>query len=340
MLENELLKLSSKHALLPFMIDDKDSDIYMQHIMSTMRMSSEMFKIIELFERDGISSIPFKGAVLSVLCYGDISKRQYSDIDIFIDKKDRDRTIAILKSIGYEESLDIPPSQREYWYSQSKDISLRNRELGITIELHWRLFDRDFPISISTDLIKRERISIQISGRDIDTFSPKLYFIYLSIHGAKHFWSRLGWIKDIDTLISRYKIDIVNIIDNCKNIDTKNMLLFSLYLTNKIYSTPIPKEIVPKFEYKRFQRFEEFIYINWDNEQSGLKRAITMILFLKRYSAKYRYIKYTIFRPSLNEYRLIELPISLSWLYIIIRPIRLFKKYIIGSFCYKSTQKE
>ena len=340
MLDNEILKLSSKHALLSFMIDDKDSDIYMQHIMSAMRMSSEMFKIIELFERDGISSIPFKGAVLSVLCYGDISKRQYSDIDILICRKDRDRAIDILKSVGYTESLDIPPSQREYWYSQSKDISLRNKKLGVTIELHWRLFDRDFPISLSTDMIKRERVSIEISGRDVETFSPKLYFIYLSIHGAKHFWNRLGWIKDIDTLIRRYNIDIKSLIDSCKDIDIQNMLLFSLYLTNKIYSTPIPIEIVSKFEYKRFQRFEEFIYINWDKEQSGLKKTLSMTLFLKRYTAKYRYIKYTVFNPSLNEYRLIELPALLSWLYPVIRPIRLLKKYIIGQLCYKFTQKE
>jgi len=330
MLDRDMIIFSSKHALLPLVIDDKENDIYIYHIMNVMQMCREMVKVVELLEHNNILSIPFKGAPLSILCYGDISKRQYSDIDIFINREDKDRAIEILNSIGYRESLNIPYSQREYWYSQSKDISLRNNSLGVTIELHWELFDRDFPIYLSNDIVFRERISIQISGRDIYTFSPKLYLIYLSIHGAKHFWSRLGWIKDIDTLIRKYDIDIENIIiDRFWDIDIKNMLLFALYITNKIYNTPIPNDIIYKFDSKRFKKFEEFIYINWTNEQSGLKKSIAMVLFLKNYTAKYRYIKYTLFRPSLNEYRLINLPKSMAWLYPIIRVTRLLKKYII-----------
>ena len=52
--KSNILILSSKHALLPFIIEDKDRDIYIYHIMSTMRMSSEMIRVVEIFKSNYI----------------------------------------------------------------------------------------------------------------------------------------------------------------------------------------------------------------------------------------------------------------------------------------------
>ena len=51
-----------------------------------------------------------------------------------------------------------------------------------------------------------ENTSLVKAGQgEISTLCDEDNFIYLSLHGAKHFWSRLIWIADVAMFISKKK---------------------------------------------------------------------------------------------------------------------------------------
>ena len=60
-------------------------------------MTSELIKVMKLFEENGVEYISFKGPVLSQLAYGDITLRQYVDLDILIKKEDLRKADNLLK---------------------------------------------------------------------------------------------------------------------------------------------------------------------------------------------------------------------------------------------------
>ena len=47
-------------------------------------VTAELLQILELFRTHGIRAIPYKGPVLSAAVYGDISMRQFDDLDIIV----------------------------------------------------------------------------------------------------------------------------------------------------------------------------------------------------------------------------------------------------------------
>src|ERR1051326_5918676 len=51
-------------------------------------LAGELIRIVEIFERSGIPAIPFKGPALAVEAYGDLSLRQFGDLDIIVPKED------------------------------------------------------------------------------------------------------------------------------------------------------------------------------------------------------------------------------------------------------------
>ena len=60
---------------------------YMGISQRNMLMSAELIRIMKLLEENGIEALAFKGPTLSQMAYGDITLRQYVDLDILVDEK-------------------------------------------------------------------------------------------------------------------------------------------------------------------------------------------------------------------------------------------------------------
>ena len=330
-----LYRHTANHSMLPYFTkncsDKFEQSLYIAHLKETIKMSSELIRLLRLFENERLSPVCIKGAALSLLLYGSVTKRQYSDIDIYISYDELKRANRILHDLEYKNYMKIPNQYRDIWYAKNKDISMKNINMGITVELHWRLFDKDFPIKISHNTITNNIITLELSGYELKTFNPELYLLYLSIHGAKHFWNRMGWIQDIDTLIRDTKCDINKSLSLTSDKSAKAMIILALYISKNIFNTPVSDELINYINRKKLIRFEKFIYKNWQSKQNQFIKCCEMVMFLETFQQKISYIFYIIFKPTPNEYNWIHLPLSLRYLYYILRPVRLIFKYLKNS---------
>jgi hypothetical protein len=64
-------------------------------------LTAELFKLVNLFEQHEIPVIPFKGPVFAVYAYGNLGLRQFSDLDILVDKRHFLIAQNLLLSEGY-----------------------------------------------------------------------------------------------------------------------------------------------------------------------------------------------------------------------------------------------
>ncbi len=337
---NFIINLCHQHNIIPTVYEnlknisdynylvDKLKIEYLKNSQKNIIMSAELLRINSIFEKSNIESLSIKGSSLAVIAYGDITKRQYSDLDIVIKYEDREKIYDILSQEGYEKVFNLTPIQEYHWYRQSKDMLLYHTQKGIHIELHWLLLDRDYPVNIDMKSIWETKQSIVINHKNIYTFSNEKLLIYLLIHGSKHLYQKIGWIKDIDKLISSVDIDW-SIID--KEIEThryRRFLILGLYLSYEMFDTNIPSYYSKRFEDRWLNKVSKFIVNNWQKSQNMFANTIASSYLFETFRDKISYIHKTIIKPSRKEYSFVDLPKYLFWFYYIIRPYLLIKKYI------------
>jgi len=342
---DSLISLAYEHGVFPLfyivitevnneldIIDESISEelkrLYIQIVKKSMMMTSELVKLMKVIEEENICALAFKGPVLSQIAYGNISLRQYVDLDILIRKEEIFKVERLLKNYGYEKLFKLTKNQEKKWLDDTHDIGFINKVKDIHCEVHWSFLDEDFPMQIELKPFFEETQLVKMPVSEVRTFSNENLLYYLCIHGSKHLWERVEWLNDIDRLIRGYDINWNTIIDKADKEGFAKMFYLGLALCNRYLDTPLPKPILEHInKYNFFNTLIADIYNTWTKEYDVIESTrFIALLFPKKYQ-QISYIAKTIFKPTLNEYKIIDLPRSMYFGYYFIRLYLLIKKY-------------
>jgi len=307
---------------------------YMQLVRVNMLMSTELIKIMQLLEKNSIKAISFKGPLLSQMAYGDISSRQYVDLDILINEADIQKATTLLVNNNYVSEYSLESYQQKNLIDTVHDIAFYNVKNNIRIECHWALTSGEFYIDIkSWDLFKNPYIQ-SINNTPLPTITLEKLIIYLCIHGYKHMWERVEWLADIVHLNDSNTIDWNNTLRLAGEIHADRVLLSSLFLCEQILdmklSDTIKKQMKEESKLLNIstKMLTELKY-TYDKslETSAHSKQISSIqlYMLKDTKSKFKYIK-TLFIPTELDYKVVKLPKFLSFLYYAIRPFNILLK--------------
>ena len=300
--------------------------INMDIVKENMLMTSELIKVMKLFKENDIESIAFKGPTLSQNAYGNISLRQYCDLDILLKKDDVYKVYDLLKD-EYERSLKLTSSQEKIWFKYAHDLGLSN-EKGIHIEFHWSMFDSDHPINLGNIDFFEDRTITNINNNNINTISNEKFLIYLCVHGAKHLFERIEWVSDIDRFIKTQKINWEKVENIIKNDNSERFFLLGLFLSKLLFETKLSKNYEDKFD-KEYESISSHIFDTWNGKEKSDNKSnmkYMLKLFVSR-SDKLKYLNKMYFKPTFTEYWYINFPKPLYFLYYPLRQYLLLKKY-------------
>jgi len=341
-----LIKLANQHGVLPLVYKTlKELDLdhpayenllielkssYAQIAHRNMLLSAELIRMMNLCKAHGIQALCFKGPTLACMIYSDITLRQFADLDILIDEEQRKKIEALLLDHGYKHVYAMTTAQDKVWYSHVKDMAFIHPDKDICVEVHWQLLDRDYPLALDIPRFWEKSKLISFKGNMLRTFGNEDLLIYLCIHGSKHLWERLGWIKDIDLMVRTQDIDWNVVNEYVTSRHFERMTYLGLHLARQLFGTPLPEHILAKMELeKKTEVLERSVFHNWEKPQGMLSSTVTMIKFFPKLSMKLQYLFKVIFKPSQKEYRFIDLTQNFYWVYYLIRPFLLLKKYLL-----------
>jgi hypothetical protein len=291
-------------------------------------MSAELIRIMKLLEDNGIEALAFKGPTLAQMAYGNITLRQYCDLDMLTKKNDIYKIDSLLKAYGYERLLTLTSVQEEIWIKFAHDLGLIHSKKDVHFEMHWSFLDEDYPMQVDLDNFWEETQEVKLNGHSLTTFSNENLLVYLCIHGSKHLWERIEWIKDIDMLIRKDNIDWEKVIEKSKGTGFEKMIYLGFSLSTLLLDTPLPNAIQNEIQkYKQIDAISNFILESWSNPKSTFQKTKTMLKLFPGIKEQAIYLHKIILKPSFNEYWLIDLPKRLYWGYYFIRPYLLMKKY-------------
>jgi hypothetical protein len=331
------------HALMAHASDILDEEMrealaYIAHDIKVKNaaMKEELLLLFRSLETLNVDVMSFKGPVLAKILYDDVSLRQFGDLDLLIRKEDMDKVDLFLKNAGYQRSIPLSQLQEELWKKTRHDTGYTHVGKGICLEIHWALLDEDYPLRIDLDEFWEKAQTIHIAGYGVKTFSTEDLLYYLCIHGSKHLWQKIEWLKDIDTLIRNEPIAWDDLIEKADHGGFTRMVYLGLTLTSQLFETPLPEVIRQRlFECTGLDDLTDFV-MNYMDARPGIFMRNKMILQLfTDYKTKLLYLCNTVFTLSHPDLAGRNLPRYLYWGYYILRVARLSRKYL---FSYKGTQ--
>ncbi|MEA1954190.1 MAG: nucleotidyltransferase family protein [Campylobacterota bacterium] len=345
---SHIIQLAYKHGIVPLvyktikqLFHTKNSSLNIDNFLlklqshyktisqRNMLMSAELIYLIKLFAKHNIDALAFKGPTLAQMAYGDITLRQFGDLDILIKKEDIDKIDILFKKSGYQHLLPLTSVQTSVRLKYAKDLSFIHPSKGIHLEMHWAFLNQNYPIQMDLENFWLETQEVKLNGNTMLTFSNENLLVYLAIHGSKHLWERIIWLKDIDLFIQRNEINWGKLINKVSETGFEKMVYLALHLNVILFQTALPASIRNEIKkYPQVVQLSHFIFESWITQKNSFQTTYMQTKLLPGLKAKFIYLRTRLLQPSLDEYLYINLPKGLQWGYFLIKPYRLIKKNV------------
>jgi len=285
---------------------------------------------MNLLQQSSVDAIAFKGPVLGQFAYGSVTMRQYGDLDILIKKSDIQKSVALLVAQGYQPEITLTENTLKTFYTCVNVIGLQKG--SIRIEIHWELLSTNYAIDWDESELWSQHENITINKQSINALSFENHILYLCAHGSKHLFERLEWICDIDRAIrSQGEVDWQHLLEEAQKLGVARMLFLGLALAKLFFDLPLPQEITKKIEVDPHipSLVQKVITIHYSEEKQEKSYSTFWLLWQMRENLSDRllFAYRGLFAPKFDDFKFIQLPKQLAFLYPIIRPYRLITKY-------------
>lgn len=296
-------------------------------------LTAELVRVMDHLRNAGITAVPYKGPVTAVQSYGDITLREFEDLDMVLRQQDMPQANEVMVSLGY--SSKFPPAfspcagstliPGEYHY--------RDGTRRIAVELHTERTLRHFPFPPDLHALVQRLVTVSLSGHELQTFAPADALVMLCVHGTKDFWERISWIADVAGLIqTRPEIDWDAAFACADSCGARRMVHLGLALAAGMLGAPLPDEVGARVrrDPAATALTSELMNRLLRDDQSA-PGAAARFSFRRRVVdgalAGWRYSIRLTLAPAEEDWEMMSLPAPLAPLYVFLRPLRLLRKY-------------
>ncbi len=296
-------------------------------------LTAELIRILNLFESEGLAAMPYKGPSIAMSIYGRIGLRQFIDLDILVRKQDVWRCQELLISLGYQPHFNITPRQLPAFLKLGY-VQMFTRDKGMSVvELHWGIASRFFTFSLDTDRFWSRLVNLDLMGKQVLAPAHADLLLLLCVHGAKDMWERLEWICGIAELVRKLDDrDWETVRRSAQETGAERILYLGCYLAREFFDAKLPDSVVMRIESDRIiPTLAAQIRVNLVNGTSpGVRERMFFHLRTKDGQLdRLRYCARLLFTSTPVDWEILPLPASMSFLYPLLRPFRLAKKYAV-----------
>lgn len=213
------------------------------NVQRNLFLFGELLKILKLFESEDINAVPYKGPVLAEYAYGNISLRQFDDLDIFVDKESVLKVKEILVSQGYEPQFELDGFMERRFLKSQREYKFFNPETNVHVEVHWQFQGVSFSLSGDPQFLEDfERV--KVNNREVLGLKPENMLLVSSVHAAGHLWGRLSWICDISRLVESHEMDWDYLKEKAGELGIERVLKVNLALAVDLFDLELPDDVL------------------------------------------------------------------------------------------------
>jgi len=297
----------------------------------TLWLTRELLRILKRLDSYGIFALPYKGAVLAEILYGNVTLRQFSDLDLLIHSSDLPRIKSAFAELGYQRGIELAPREERDYLKSGYEYTFDSVQGRNLVEVQWRILPRFYSVDFDVEGFFTRAVPFTLGGMTLRTLCAEDLILVLCVHAAKHAWQQLSWLCDIAELAQSTQVDWNAVHQQAKHLGIQRMVAVSFFLAHKLLQKPLPhivqaqlkkdlsienlaSEIIPMLVRGDDYDTESISYFRW------------MISVRERWRDRVKFLWRLFTTPSVGEWSAIRLPGPLFPLYRVVRVFRLLSR--------------
>lgn len=298
------------------------------HGRRNLLTAQELVRLMGLLAYNGIDSLALKGPVLAATAYGDLSLRQYGDLDILVHPQAVATVAEVLLNDDYFTDGNVFETERPFG----------RRDGWVVVDLHWGVtVPRFAPLLDEVGMWQRAQ-TVPLAGGQVRTFALEDHLLAMAVHGFKDGWSRLKWVADVAVLVQRRQdLDWDVLLRRAEAQSALRVLWVALGLAQQLLALELPVAIQTRLDRDRavpglcrrlLDRLRDENGIGALADGWGTYRI--QMGTLTEPNQRLAYTAYSLgclFTPNAEDQRWLPLPAALARLHYLSRPVRLLWWY-------------
>ena len=185
-------------------------NVILNNIIREKNYEKQTRKIFDLFNKENICFIPYKGPFWGHLIYPEYSWRHIGDMDLLLTMADSKKASIILKDLGFRP--DIMEGSEAQDYEIRGALTLLNdptQKDAFPVQLHWELMSSPRFLKkryLQTKYFFEKTTNAEWKGISFQIPRPEVQFLYYILHSTcQHQFKRFVHIMVLAHFIKKFK---------------------------------------------------------------------------------------------------------------------------------------
>jgi hypothetical protein len=285
-----------------------------QNWQKNLILLARLHEIIKFLDEHGIESLILKGPVSSMDIYGDLSIRQYSDLDILVMPQNKRKALNLAQQIGFQLKSDFTELQLKVFEGSNHAYTLVHPGWGIELDLHWEFCMPYLYFPLSVEEVFCQKRAISLLSKEVFTVSLFHSGVLLSFNLFKDIGLELKGLLDLIVFRQKYPVQFQGI----EGWFQKNQMGLQYRFV---------KNLCDEFLNQSFERNCKIQFRAYQNGRfcfNILSKAFLQSRFHETFKQKIRLWMLFLFKLKPDDV-FFNVPLGFGFLYYLVRLIRLLK---------------
>ena len=296
-----------------------DARVAAEHALAAL---AALRDIAEALDGAGIPWLLWKGPALAFAAWGDPARRHFSDLDIVVSPRDRERARDALGNAGWASKWALSRAQERAIHSVTSAYPLTKPGAPL-LELHWAFVGRLYPdvLAVRDVIVRADNISL--AGLSVRVPSPADALLLLALHATKHGWSQAEEVLSFTQLARRSPVALAAAIAQAECAGVAPALDLAIRLSEELTGEPLAPETSRAKDPRARAMVAECVARMCAGEGSWRETHRWSLSWVTRPRHRVRYILGALLAPTPQEARFLLLPDPLVGAYPAVRLLRL-----------------
>lgn len=214
--------------------------LYESNVRRALWLTRELGRVLAHLDSRRIPALPFKGPALAQRLYGDVSARQYFDLDILIRADDFARAHAALLELDFRPGMQLSAREQRSHLETGYEFTFDSRDGRILLELQWRILPRFYSVDFDVPGFFTRAGTQSLAGITVPSLASEDLLLTLCAHTWKHAWFQLSWFCDIAELAHSGKPDWSAVWREASALGLYRVVAVTFLLAQRLLGAPLP----------------------------------------------------------------------------------------------------
>lgn len=300
-----------------------------------MRQTGQLLRLLDVLETRGIEALPIKGPAWAERLYGDVTLRNWVDLDLIVRYDDAAAARAALLEQSF---LDSGPYAERLLRRRTRaegEIAMHSAGNDLLVDLHWQI-----GVGYGAEALTGERLLGHAArgtllGRPVRAVSPVDMLLLTCLHGTRHEWDSVEALLSLAVQVDGTpREDWPALLAAAREAGCLRRVLVGVGHVCRVFGLPAPVAVRDALRADPLAR-RLVASLRSDSlaapGRRGRKRQLTVLLWnavtedALLTAAEHGALR--ALRPGPEDWESYRLPPGARWLYWPLRPVRLAVKW-------------